>query len=226
MDDVMQCLGSRHGLAFPEDLLIRMRQSRIAAVVVIDELENAVPLMESLLSGGIHVMELALRTAASLEAVQLIKGRFPEVIMGVGTVLTVSQIDQAIQAGADFAVAPGTNPEVIRKAVKEKLPFAPGVATPTDIETALSCGCRFLKFFPAEAIGGLRYFRSMTAPYAHLGLEYIPLGGLNESNFPAYLSEPGIPVVGGSWIAPRNLINSRSWKLIEANARAANRKCR
>jgi 2-dehydro-3-deoxyphosphogluconate aldolase/(4S)-4-hydroxy-2-oxoglutarate aldolase len=166
-------------------------------------------------------MELAFRTPAALESLYKIKENVPELIAGVGTILTSKQVQQAAEAKADFAVAPGLNPHVVTEAAKANLPFAPGVATPSDIEAALSLDCKVLKFFPAEAIGGLKYLKSMAAPYAHLKLTYIPLGGININNLAGYLADPLISAVGGSWIANQKLIFEKDWKTITANAKEA-----
>ena len=123
--------------------------------------------------------------------------------------------------GLRFGVAPGTNPQVIEAAAEVGLPFAPGVANPSDIEKAQSLGCRCLKFFPAEPSGGLPYLRSMAAPYNHLGLRYIPLGGLKLQNMADYLADSLVPAIGGSWLAPRDLIRNNDWATIEQNAQQA-----
>ncbi|MFV2070724.1 MAG: keto-deoxy-phosphogluconate aldolase, partial [Pirellulales bacterium] len=123
--------------------------------------------------------------------------------------------------GARFGVAPGTNRSVIERATQRGLPFFPGVTTPSDIESALELGCRVLKFFPAEASGGLNYLRSMAAPYEHLQLRYLPLGGIGPANLKSYLADPRVLGVGGSWIAPREMIASRQWDTITERAREA-----
>ena len=193
----------------------------MVAVLVIDHAEHAVPLARALLRGGIGVMELTLRTEAALPALRAITAEVPQMLAGIGTVLTPGQVDQVIEASAAFAVAPGLNPMVLERARSKNLPFAPGIMTPTDIERAVELGCRTLKFFPAESSGGLKHLASMAAPYLHLGLDFIPLGGLNPQNMGQYLSSPLISAIGGSWIAKRHLINNQDWPAIEANARQA-----
>ena len=140
---------------------------------------------------------------------------------GVGTILTTDQLDQVIDTGASFGVSPGLNPRVVTHAVQRGFPFAPGVCTASDIERGVELGCRVLKYFPAETSGGLKHLESMAAPYAHLGLTYIPLGGVNTGNTAEYLNSPLICAVGGSWIAPRSLIAAGNWDQIRANAREA-----
>jgi 2-dehydro-3-deoxyphosphogluconate aldolase/(4S)-4-hydroxy-2-oxoglutarate aldolase len=207
--------------AFPEPLLKKVRQQKIIAVVVIDDAEAAVPLANALLDGGISAIELTLRTPSAFDSLQYIRGHCPEMTAGLGTVISTAQVEKAAAAGAAFAVAPGLNPKVVSAAQAAGLPFAPGIVTPSDIECALELGCKLLKFFPAEPCGGIAYLNSMAGPYAHLGLEFIPLGGLDEINFTYYLALKNVPAVGGSWIAPRGLIQKRDWVAITNNARRA-----
>ena len=133
----------------------------------------------------------------------------------------MEQVEEVLAAGAAFGVAPGTNINVLRAARDEGLPFAPGVATPSDIELALDFDCRVLKFFPAEAIGGLRYLENIAVPYRHLGVRYIPLGGVSPENLISYSSSPDVLAVGGSWLAPRVLVENGDWAAIEQLARQA-----
>lgn len=203
---------------FPNALLERIGRSRVVAVLVIDQVEHAVPLAEALLDGGIGVMELTLRTPVAVDALRAIRRHLPEMVAGIGTILTPEQVDSVVDAGAAFGVAPGLNPKVVERAIDRELPFAPGVVTPSEVERAVELGCRVLKFFPAEPSGGVKFLSSMNAPYAHLGLRYIPLGGLNAKNAPDYLREEFVPAVGGSWIAPRDLIGREDWPAIKRNA--------
>ncbi|MGB0155131.1 MAG: bifunctional 4-hydroxy-2-oxoglutarate aldolase/2-dehydro-3-deoxy-phosphogluconate aldolase [Verrucomicrobiales bacterium] len=195
--------------------------TRLLAVLVIDDLESAVPLAESLLAGGIQAMELTLRTPVAIEAACRIREAVPEMMLGIGTVLNTDQVDEVVKAGAAFAVSPGVNPTVIRYASAAGLPFGPGIMTPTEIDASVQEGCRLLKFFPAESSGGLAHLINISAPYNHLGLKFIPLGGVNLGNLETYLGNDLIGAVGGSWIAPRDLIAERNWKKIESNAREA-----
>lgn len=195
--------------------------ARILAVLVIDEVEAAVPVAESLLAGGVTVMELTLRTPAALEAARAIRAACPEMTVGIGTILFPDQIAASLDAGAAFGVSPGVNPTMIQAAKGAGLPFGPGIMTPTDIDMAIQEGCRLLKFFPAESSGGLAHLQNIAAPYAHLGLQFIPLGGVSLSNMMTYLSHDLIAAVGGSWLAPRAVIQNRDWKKIETNAREA-----
>jgi 2-dehydro-3-deoxyphosphogluconate aldolase/(4S)-4-hydroxy-2-oxoglutarate aldolase len=199
----------------------KIYQSGVIAVLVIDDAKDGVPLARALLEGGVDVMELTLRTPAAMDVLQEIKNRVPEMTVGIGTVLTSDQVKQITKLGAAFAVAPGLNPNVVKTAQNEGLPFSPGIVTPSDIECAIELGCNVLKYFPAEPAGGLTYLKSMANPYAHLGLKYVPLGGLNQDNFGAYLEFPSILAVGGSWIAKRDVIQRNDWKTITENASQA-----
>lgn len=207
--------------AFPADLADHLEELGVLAVLVIDRVQDAVPLAEALLAGGVGAMELTLRTPVALACIERIRAAVPAMVVGAGTVLTAQQVEQVVAAGAAFAVAPGLNPATVSAAREAKLAFAPGVCTPSDIELAIAAGCRVLKFFPCEPSGGLSYLRSIAAPFTHLGVRFIPLGGIDASNAAAYLSDPLIQAVGGSWIAPRPLIQQQAWQAITENARAA-----
>ena len=206
---------------FPPETLQRIQQCGVIAVLVIDDADHAVPLAKALLDGGIDCMELTLRTSAAIEGLHHVGQQVPNMLAGIGTILSTQQIDAVSEVGASFGVAPGLNPRVVRHAQQKRLPFAPGIATPSDIETAIELGCRQLKFFPAQPIGGVTYLRSISAPYAHLGLQYIPLGGIDAQNLGEYLGESVVPAVGGSWIAPRQLIQANDWGSITSRAAAA-----
>lgn len=198
-----------------------LSESRLIAVLVIDELESAIPVAEALLRGGVTAMELTLRTPVAFDAAFAIRQACPEMHLGIGTILSPDQVVPAVAAGAEFGVSPGVNPEVIRKASEAGLPFGPGVMTPTDVDVAIREGCRLLKFFPAESAGGLKHLSNIAAPYAHLGPRFVPLGGVNLGNLKTWLDHELIAAVGGSWLAPRDVIRARDWGAIEANAREA-----
>lgn len=207
--------------SFDPSLAQRVETCGIVAVLVVDRPDDAVPLARALLAGGVDVMELTLRTPAAIDALKSIKAGVPEMLAGVGTILTTDQVAQVVAAGGDFGVSPGVNPRVLAAAREAGLSFGPGVTTPTDIEMALEQGCRTLKFFPAEPSGGLTYLKAMAAPYAHLGLKFIPLGGLNAKNMASYLADPNVAALGGSWLAPRDLIQAGAWDKITALAAEA-----
>ena len=199
----------------------RLTAKGVIAVLMIDRVDDAVPVAEALLRGGVDAMELTLRTEAALPALELITGSVPEMLAGIGTILKPDQVIQARDSGAAFGVSPGTNVEVIEAAHAAGLPFAPGIMTPSDIERALPFGCEILKFFPAGSSGGIKHLKNIAAPYAHLGLKYVPLGGVNEDNMTDYLKEDIIAAVGGSWIAQKDLIASGQWDQITSNASSA-----
>ena len=178
---------------FPEELLSHLEKRGVVAGFSVEKIEHAVPLAKALLAGGIDVIELTLRTPIGLDAVKLIAAEVPEIVIGVGTILTPETAVAVKGAGAHFGVAPGMNPRVVKAAQKAGLPFAPGICTPSDLEAAIELGCRFVKFFPAEASGGLTYLKSMAAPYNHLGIRYFPLGGVNSENMLGYLAEDIVP---------------------------------
>ncbi|MEC8691025.1 MAG: bifunctional 4-hydroxy-2-oxoglutarate aldolase/2-dehydro-3-deoxy-phosphogluconate aldolase [Verrucomicrobiota bacterium] len=204
-----------------DDIAIKLTSKGIVAVLIIDKAVDAVPLAETLMEGGVDAMELTLRTEAALPSLEAIRNKVPEMLAGIGTILTPEQVIQAKNSGASFGVSPGTNLATIEAAIDIGLPFAPGIMTPSDIETTLSYECEILKFFPAGSSGGIKHLKNISAPYNHLGLKYIPLGGINEANMNDYLSENIIAAVGGSRIASRENINSNNWQQIKANAQSA-----
>jgi 2-dehydro-3-deoxyphosphogluconate aldolase/(4S)-4-hydroxy-2-oxoglutarate aldolase len=205
----------------PEPIASRVHTTGIVAVLVIDREEDGPPLAKALLAGGVDVMELTLRTPAALGALRRIRSEVPEMLAGAGTVLTPTQVVEVKNAGAEFAVSPGVNPRVLQAAKDAGLPFAPGIATPTDIEQALDFDCKVLKFFPAEPSGGLAYLKAIAAPYQHLGVKFLPLGGLNEKNMASYLADPLVAAIGGSWLAPRDVISEGRWGHITTLAATA-----
>jgi 2-dehydro-3-deoxyphosphogluconate aldolase/(4S)-4-hydroxy-2-oxoglutarate aldolase len=199
---------------FPDLLRSQLYHSGVIAVLILDQVETAVPVARALLAGGVNCIELTLRTSVAFDCLKRIRAEVPEMTIGVGTILTPKQVEQAMQAGASFGVSPGMNPKVVAEASHIGLPFAPGVCTPTDIEMAISEGCRVFKFFPCEPSGGLPYLRSLSAPFLHLDVQFIPLGGVNASNAKIYLQEPAVLALGGSWLAPKELIASQNWDKI------------
>ncbi len=201
------------------EIVQRIDDAGIVAVLIIDDLKHAVPVAQALLAGGVDTIELTLRTPVAMDAAHAIKREVPEILLGFGTVLTAKQVRAVADVGADFAVAPGCNPGVIAEAKRQDLSFAPGIMTPSDIEIAIQQGCRVIKYFPAETSGGMSHLKSMVAPYQYLGLKFIPLGGLNISNARTYLESPLITAIGGSWVAKRTLIQAEDWEAITENAR-------
>lgn len=207
--------------AFSSNLTQRIGRSGIIAVIVLEHASKAPQLADALEAGGITAVELALRTPESLAALKELRRHAPQMLIGAGTVIRAEQVAQVQDAGADFAVSPGTNRRVLEAAAAAGLPFGPGIAVPSDIEAALEFDCNVLKFFPAEPSGGLAYLRNMIAPYQHLGLRYIPLGGLNADNIAPYAADKNILAIGGSWVAPKEVIAAEDWQGITARARQA-----
>jgi 2-dehydro-3-deoxyphosphogluconate aldolase / (4S)-4-hydroxy-2-oxoglutarate aldolase len=206
---------------FPQPLIDDLHRLGILAVVTADTPIAGVATARALLAGGVSCMELTLRTPAALDVVKAVIMEVPGMKVGVGTILTPEQAEQAQAAGAAFGVAPGMNPRVVKAAAALGLPFAPGVCTPSDIELALEQGCRVMKFFPAEPCGGLAYLKVVSAPFMHLGVRFLPLGGVNASNAVSYLSEPSVLALGGSWLAPQGMIQQERWSEIQENAAKA-----
>jgi 2-dehydro-3-deoxyphosphogluconate aldolase/(4S)-4-hydroxy-2-oxoglutarate aldolase len=203
------------------DVFLRVRECGVVAVLVIDREADAVPVAEALLAGGIGAMELTLRTPAAIGSLRAIRKAVPEMLAGIGTILSPRQVKEVVDAGAVFGVAPGMNPRVVEAALEQHLPFAPGVCTPSDIERALEYDRRLLKFFPAEVSGGLKFLQNIAAPYNHLGIQYMPLGGLTQTNMADYLHDPLIGAIGGSWLAPRDVIRNQNWTAIRNAATLA-----
>ncbi len=204
-----------------QEIIDSVKSKKLIAVITINDTKNAVPLAKALYNGGISAIELTLRTDAALESIKRIRAEVPEMVVAAGTVLTPKQIDEVVKAGAHWAVAPGTNPRVLQAAKDAGLFFAPGIMTPSDIEAALEFGCRLLKFFPAGTTGGMKHLKAMSAPYNHLGLSYIPLGGVNTTNLADFVSDPLIAAVGGSWLAKPDQIKNGEFDKIQAQAEEA-----
>lgn len=184
---------------------------RLVCVAVIDRVEDAVPLAESLLAGGLNVLEVTFRTDAAAQAIRKVRTALPDMLVGAGTVLNVEQFKRALDAGAEFGVSPGLDEAVLRAAADAKIPFLPGVMTPSDIIRALNEGVKLLKFFPAETAGGVNMLKALAAPFAPSGVRFVPTGGINVAKLQSYLVLPAVEAVGGSWMAERSLIKERNW---------------
>jgi 2-dehydro-3-deoxyphosphogluconate aldolase/(4S)-4-hydroxy-2-oxoglutarate aldolase len=206
---------------WPDPLAERLARSGVVAVVTVENPEDAAPMARALLAGGVGAIELTFRTARAAEAIRRIRAEVPEILVGAGTLLNRPHVEAAIEVGAEFGVAPGCNPSTIAAARECGLPFAPGVMTPTDMEIALEHGCRVLKYFPASNLAGPSALESMAAPFAHLGLRFIPLGGINLASLPQWLASPSVLCVGGSWLAPREVIQRQGWAALQRDAQQA-----
>ncbi|GHB92154.1 bifunctional 4-hydroxy-2-oxoglutarate aldolase/2-dehydro-3-deoxy-phosphogluconate aldolase [Cerasicoccus arenae] len=186
-------------------------QFPVIPVIVIDNANDAVPLAEALIAGGLNIIEVTFRTAAAAEAIERIANKFPDMLVGAGTVVTAEQAQRAIDAGSKFGLAPGTDPETIAYFKSKNVPFIPGVMTPTDIQMAYKAGCKRLKFFPAGAAGGTKMLKAMCAPYSNLGVKFCPTGGVSLDNMLEYLAMPEVFAIGGSWLATKAQIASGDW---------------
>jgi len=191
----------------------------VVPVIAIDDADNALPLADALIEGGLPIVEFTFRTEAGQAAIKTIAAERPDCLVGAGTILTVDQVRAAHDAGAAFAVAPGFNPAVVAEAAKVGLPFSPGVMTPSDVGAALDTGLQVLKFFPAEAAGGVKLLKALAGPYKHTGVKFIPTGGINADNFIDYLASEVVLAVGGSWVAARQDIADGNWEAVKANCR-------
>ena len=191
-------------------------KQRLICVAVIDKPEDAVPLAEALLAGGLNVMEVTFRTAGAADSIARIRGRLPQVVIGAGTLLSAEQVKQAVGAGALFGVSPGLNESVLAEADKNDMPIFPGVMTPTEVGRALDLGCKNLKFFPAETAGGIKMLKALAGPFSHTGVKFVPTGGINAASLADYLAVPQVAAIGGSWMAERKLVNEKAWSKITA----------
>ncbi len=201
------------------DMLSRLSLAGIVPVIRIENAEDAAPLCGALMRGGLPVAEITFRTDAAEQAIRNVHAALPDVMLGAGTVLTADQADRAAAAGASYIVSPGLNPEVVRHCQKIGIPVLPGCANPSDIEAALALGLDTVKFFPAEALGGLPLIKAMSAPYGQV--HFVPTGGVNEKNAPQYLAFSKVRAVGGSWMAPDDAVAAHDWARIESLTRSA-----
>lgn len=181
-------------------LVEQLEKIKIVPVLVLNSLEEGMAVCTDLYNNGLRAAEITFRTSAAEDVIREASKRFPDMIIGAGTVLNVADLHRAFDAGAKFAVAPGFNPTVVKEAVKCGFDFAPGVCTPSEAEQAMELGCKFLKFFPAEAAGGTAMLKSLIAPYKHLGIRFMPTGGVKPANVESYLEIPEVAAVGGTWL--------------------------
>jgi 2-dehydro-3-deoxyphosphogluconate aldolase / (4S)-4-hydroxy-2-oxoglutarate aldolase len=201
------------------EILQQLGQIKVIPVIALEKAETAVPLAEALLAGGLPCAEVTFRTAAAAAAIRAMSQTFPELLVGAGTVLTVAQAEQAKAAGARFIVTPGFDAPVVDWCLAHDMPITPGVITPTDINQALAKGLDVLKFFPAEAAGGVPYLKAIAAPYG--GVRFIPTGGINAANLADYLRLPMVHACGGSFMVEKSwLAGGQFDKVTAASAKA------
>jgi len=201
------------------DVIKQLSLIGIVPVIALDDAKDASPLAGALCRGGLPCAEITFRTAAAEESIRIMHRDYPDMIIGAGTVLTPEQADKAINAGASFIVSPGLNPDVVKHCLANGYPVVPGIATPTEIELAMSLGLDTVKFFPAEAAGGIAMIKAMSAPYGKI--KFMPTGGIGKDNLNDYLSFGKVFCCGGSWMAAKNLINAGKFDEIENITRDA-----
>jgi 2-dehydro-3-deoxyphosphogluconate aldolase/(4S)-4-hydroxy-2-oxoglutarate aldolase len=200
-------------------MLKQLLQRPVIPVIVLENANDAEPLAEALLEGGMDVVEITFRTAAAAAAIENICKAFPDMLVGAGTVVTQEQAQRAIDAGVSFGLAPGLNPEIVSFFKKRDTLFIPGVMTPSEIEQGLALGCQLLKFFPAGPAGGVDLLKALGGPYASQGVRFCPTGGINFENMNDYLSLPIVSNVGGSWLATTRQIADRQWDVITSQVK-------
>lgn len=181
----------------------------VVPVIIIDDAESSIPLANALIDGGLPVAEVTFRTKAARESIEKIAKGFPQMLLGAGTILSIDQVSSAVDSGAKYVVSPGFNSKVVEHCVKNNIPIIPGIATPTEIERALEFNLDVVKFFPAEALGGLTYLKAISAPFGNL--RFVPTGGIDENNLLVYLQFPKVLACGGSWMVKSELIKNKKY---------------
>lgn len=195
-----------------------LASDQLVPVIALDAAADAVPLGRALLAGGLSCVEITLRTAAALDGIRALAGD-PALLVGAGTVLQPDQVDLAVEAGARFVVSPGLDPDVVARCLQRAVDVVPGVATATEVQSALRLGLEVLKLFPAEAMGGIDTVRALAGPFG--AVRFVPTGGVDRGNAPVYLAHPSVLAVGGSWMAPKRLIRAGDWDAITTLSREA-----
>ncbi len=196
-----------------QDKIIEVLQiSPIIPVVVIENIKDAVPLVQSLIEGGIHIIEVTLRSSCALEAIELIAKNVPKMHVGAGTILNPTQLEQAQNRGAEFLISPGLTIKLLEYAKKKDMPLIPGVSSSSEVMQALELGYNALKFFPAEYCGGVKLLNAFNGPFK--GVKFCPTGGISADNMHSYLNLENVLCVGGSWLTPKNLIQNKEWDKI------------
>jgi 2-dehydro-3-deoxyphosphogluconate aldolase/(4S)-4-hydroxy-2-oxoglutarate aldolase len=197
-----------------EELAALFRPARIIPVLTIERIEDAVPLAKALVAGGVHVLEVTLRTPVAIESAKAIMAHVPAAVVGIGTILNADDLARAEGIGARFGISPGATPDLLKAAAASGLPFAPGIATASELMLGLSHGFNLVKFFPAEQSGGIKALRALAGPFPDV--RFCPTGGIGEVNAISWLGEPNVIAVGGSWLCPAADIRSGNWAGITA----------
>lgn len=201
------------------EILDRISKLGIVPVIALNNKEDAAPLAKALCDGGLHCAEVTFRTDAAEESIRIMTKEHPDMLVGAGTVLTTEQVDRAVAAGAKFIVSPGLNPKVVRYCVEKGITITPGCTNPSDVEQAIECGLEVVKFFPAEACGGIEMIKSMAAPYTKM--KFMPTGGINAKNLTTYLDFNKVIACGGSWMVNNDLIKDGDFEGITTLTRDA-----
>ena len=196
-----------------ENIIKKIENKRIVPVVVLHNIADAKPLAQALCDGGLPCAEVTFRTETAADCIKIMSEEFPDMLIGAGTVLTTAQADQAMKAGASFIVSPGFNPTMVKHCIKKKYPVIPGVNNPSDIEAALSFGLTYLKFFPAEASGGLDTIKALSGPYPQI--RFMPTGGITPDNIHTYLAFDKIFACGGTWMVRDELLKLQNFEEIK-----------
>ena len=183
-----------------------MEKYGVVPVAVIEDLKNATNLSKTLLDAGLPILEITFRTRAAEKSIRLISEKFPEILLGAGTVLRIEQVSTAIKSGAQFIVTPGFNPKIVDYCLSKEITIIPGLNSPTFVEWALERGLKVVKFFPAEVSGGISMLKALSGPYPEMS--FIPTGGINEKNLVSYLKLKNVIACGGSWLVKKGLISS------------------
>lgn len=191
-------------------------KQRLVCVAVIEKPEDAVPLAQALLAGGLNCIEVTFRTAGAADSIARIRKEIPQMIVGAGTLLSADNVKAAVDAGAQFGVSPGLSEAVSRAAQEHKLPLFPGVITPTEVMRAMELGWKHLKFFPSETFGGVNALKALAGPFGHTGVKFIPTGSITAATLPNYLAVPQVAAIGGSWMAERKLVADKDWAKVTA----------
>jgi 2-dehydro-3-deoxyphosphogluconate aldolase/(4S)-4-hydroxy-2-oxoglutarate aldolase len=200
------------------DSIIKILEKfKVIPVIAIEDPDKALHLADALIGGGIPLAEITFRTAAAARVISTLAKERPDLVLAAGTILTIDQLKQARDSGARFGVSPGTDPTVIEESLKTGFPFIPGVMTPSEISVCLNYKLKILKIFPAGALGGVNYIKSIIGPFAHTGVMFNPTGGINGENFKSYLEIPQVIAVGGTWLATKEDINAGNWNKIKNN---------
>ncbi|AFI02819.1 bifunctional 4-hydroxy-2-oxoglutarate aldolase/2-dehydro-3-deoxy-phosphogluconate aldolase [Helicobacter pylori] len=203
-----------------QDKIIEILQiSPIVPVVVVENIKDAVPLAQSLIEGGIPIIEVTLRSSCALEAIELIAKNVPKMRVGAGTILNLTQLEQAQNRGAEFLISPGLTIKLLEHAKKKDMPLIPGVSSSSEVMQALELGYNALKFFPAEYCGGVKLLNAFNGPFK--GVKFCPTGGISVDNMRSYLALENVVCVGGSWLTPKDLVQNKEWdKITEICKRA------